>query len=92
VGKKEKARALATKIIGKYTDELNFYQAQSLEFQETQFYEIARNLSHIKNIVSIFKGAEDIEMQTKFKNIYKQKYRSFSPRLGLKSAGLKEDI
>ena len=92
VGKKEKARALATKIIGKYTNVLDYYQAQSLEFQETQFYEIARNLSYIKNIVNIFKGAEDVEMQTKFKNIYKQKYRSFSPRLGLKSAGLKEEI
>jgi hypothetical protein len=92
VGQPEKARKLADKLIKKYSNEIAYYQAQDLDFQNVQFYEIARSLSYFKNVVNIFKGAEDQPYYNKYKQIYKQKYRAFSPRLGLKDAGLKEDI
>ena len=67
VGEKQKARNLITKLMGKYTEQLNYFAGFSASEKYFVSSDIQVNLYRFKNLVAISKNAGDNEFYDKCK-------------------------
>lgn len=80
VGEKEKARALLTKLIGKYQDNLNYYSSLKSKEQSDLIVEIVTNIERYRSLLTTMKDRGDAEFFEKSKidfNNYNKRFERF---------------
>jgi hypothetical protein len=80
VGEKEKARALLTKLIGKYQDNLNYYSSLKSNEQSDLIIEIVTNIERYRSLLTTMKDRGDEEFFEKSKidfNNYNKRFERF---------------
>ncbi len=79
---KEKAHTIATEIIGKYQENINYYASLDISLQNAYLYEIGRNIELYRSILLTVKDSGDLEFYQKNYPIFNQYNATFKARVG----------